>query len=93
MLAGIGGRIAAGTALTRSVALPLGIVAALGGATGSLVWLVTPPGVFGRVVPFLVAAGGQLATRIAGKLPLAQAAETHRQLAAGGASGKLVLIP
>ena len=34
-----------------------GIVAALGGAAGSLLLLVTPPGVFSRVVPFLVAAG------------------------------------
>jgi uncharacterized protein len=34
-----------------------GIVAAVGGATGSVLLLVTPPGVFGRVVPFLVAAG------------------------------------
>jgi uncharacterized protein len=34
-----------------------GIVAAVGGATGSVLLLRTPPGVFGRVVPFLVAAG------------------------------------
>jgi uncharacterized protein len=34
-----------------------GLVAALGGAVGSVLLLVTPPGVFGRVVPFLVAAG------------------------------------
>ena len=34
-----------------------GMVAALGGAAGSAALLVTPPGVFGRVVPFLVAAG------------------------------------
>ena len=34
-----------------------GIIAALGGAAGSVLLLVTPPGVFGRVVPFLVAAG------------------------------------
>ncbi len=34
-----------------------GIVAAFGGAAGSVLLLVTPPGVFGRVVPFLVAAG------------------------------------
>ena len=34
-----------------------GIVAAAGGAAGSVLLLVTPPGVFGRVVPFLVAAG------------------------------------
>ncbi len=34
-----------------------GMVAAAGGAAGSLLLLVTPPGVFGRVVPFLVAAG------------------------------------
>jgi hypothetical protein len=34
-----------------------GIVAALGGAAGSALLLVTPPGVFSRVVPFLVAAG------------------------------------
>jgi NADPH2:quinone reductase len=40
-----------------------------------------------------LAASGQLATRIAGKLPLEQAAETHRRLAAGGAVGKLVLLP
>ena len=34
-----------------------GAVAALGGAVGSVLLLVTPPGVFTRVVPFLVAAG------------------------------------
>ena len=34
-----------------------GAVAALGGAAGSLLLLVTSPGVFTRVVPFLVAAG------------------------------------
>jgi len=34
-----------------------GSVAALGGAAGSALLLVTPPGVFTRVVPFLVAAG------------------------------------
>lgn len=34
-----------------------GAVAVLGGAAGALLLLVTPPGVFGRVVPFLVAAG------------------------------------
>jgi hypothetical protein len=34
-----------------------GIVAAAGGAAGSVLLLVTPPGVFSRVVPFLVAAG------------------------------------
>jgi uncharacterized protein len=34
-----------------------GMLAALGGAAGSVLLLVTPAGVFGRVVPFLVAAG------------------------------------
>ncbi len=34
-----------------------GVVAVLGGAAGALLLLATPPGVFGRVVPFLVAAG------------------------------------
>src|SRR6201996_7986855 len=34
-----------------------GVVAAVGGAAGSVLLLVTPPGVFSRVVPFLVAAG------------------------------------
>jgi uncharacterized membrane protein YfcA len=34
-----------------------GVLAAVGGAAGSVLLLVTPPGVFGRVVPFLVAAG------------------------------------
>jgi uncharacterized protein len=34
-----------------------GIIAAAGGAAGSVLLLVTPPGVFGRVVPFLVATG------------------------------------
>ncbi|WP_377266976.1 sulfite exporter TauE/SafE family protein [Peterkaempfera sp. SMS 1(5)a] len=32
-------------------------VAALGGAAGSVLLLTTPPGVFGRIVPFLVVAG------------------------------------
>jgi hypothetical protein len=34
-----------------------GVIAVLGGAAGALLLLSTPPGVFGRVVPFLVAAG------------------------------------
>jgi uncharacterized membrane protein YfcA len=34
-----------------------GVLAAVGGAAGSVLLLVTPPGVFSRVVPFLVAAG------------------------------------
>lgn len=34
-----------------------GVVAALGGTAGSVLLLVTPAGVFGRVVPFLVAIG------------------------------------
>jgi uncharacterized protein len=34
-----------------------GVVAALGGTVGSVLLLVTPAGVFGRVVPFLVAIG------------------------------------
>jgi hypothetical protein len=34
-----------------------GAVAVLGGAAGALLLIATPPGVFGRVVPFLVAAG------------------------------------
>ena len=34
-----------------------GIIAAAGGAAGSVLLLVTPPGVFSRVVPFLVATG------------------------------------
>ncbi|WP_055586440.1 sulfite exporter TauE/SafE family protein [Peterkaempfera griseoplana] len=33
------------------------LVAALGGAAGSVLLLTTPPGVFGRIVPFLVVAG------------------------------------
>jgi NADPH:quinone reductase len=40
-----------------------------------------------------LAGSGQLTTRIAGQLPLAQAAEAHRRLAGGGVGGKLVLIP
>jgi len=38
-------------------------------------------------------ASGQLRTRIAGTLPLAQAAQAHRRVAAGGLRGKLVLVP
>jgi NADPH:quinone reductase len=41
----------------------------------------------------LLAASGLLATRVAGQLPLARAAEAHRRLARGGMSGKLVLVP
>jgi NADPH:quinone reductase len=40
-----------------------------------------------------LAASGELATRIAAELPLAQAAEAHRRLAARGTGGKLILIP
>jgi NADPH:quinone reductase len=38
-------------------------------------------------------AAGRLTTRIAGTLPLAEAAEAHRRLDAGGLRGKLVLAP
>lgn len=37
--------------------LPWTAVATLGGAAGAALLLVTPPGVFARIVPFLVAAG------------------------------------
>jgi NADPH:quinone reductase-like Zn-dependent oxidoreductase len=40
-----------------------------------------------------LAAAGQLTTRVADRLPLEQAAQAHRRLAAGGVRGKLVLIP
>jgi NADPH:quinone reductase len=40
-----------------------------------------------------LAESGQLAVRVAGQRPLAQAAEAHRRLARGGTGGKLVLIP
>jgi NADPH:quinone reductase len=38
-------------------------------------------------------AKGQLRTRVAATLPLAEAAEAHRRFATGGLRGKLVLIP
>lgn len=38
-------------------------------------------------------AGGRLSTRVAGTLPLSEAAEAHRRLAAGGLRGKLILTP
>jgi NADPH:quinone reductase-like Zn-dependent oxidoreductase len=38
-------------------------------------------------------AKGQLRTRVAATLPLAEAAEAHRRLQSGGLRGKLVLIP
>lgn len=41
----------------------------------------------------LDAAEGRLRTRIAATLPLAEAAEAHRQLEAGGLRGKIVLKP
>ncbi|GAB3976570.1 NADP-dependent oxidoreductase [Actinoallomurus acanthiterrae] len=40
-----------------------------------------------------LAAAGELTTRVADRMPLEQAARAHRQLATGGVSGKLVLIP
>jgi len=41
----------------------------------------------------LDAAEGRLRTRLAATLPLAEAAEAHRQLEAGGLRGKIVLKP
>ncbi|MEV8512333.1 NADP-dependent oxidoreductase [Dactylosporangium sp. NPDC051484] len=38
-------------------------------------------------------AAGRLTTRIAGRLPLAKAAEAHRRVERGGLRGKLVLLP
>ena len=38
-------------------------------------------------------AAGKLTTRVAGTLPLSEAAEAHRRLAAGGFRGKLILLP
>ncbi|MFG2039898.1 NADP-dependent oxidoreductase [Dactylosporangium sp. NPDC048998] len=38
-------------------------------------------------------AAGRLTTRIAGRLPLAEAAEAHRRVERGGLRGKLVLLP
>jgi NADPH2:quinone reductase len=40
-----------------------------------------------------LAASGRLVARVAGQLPLAQAAEAHRRLAGRSVAGKLVLIP
>ena len=40
-----------------------------------------------------MAASHQLTTRISDQLPLKDAAEAHRRLAAGGIRGKLLLIP
>jgi uncharacterized protein len=54
------------------------VIAAAGGAAGSVLLLVTPSGVFGRVVPFLVAAGSLalvLQPRIAAARPSWQAAD------------------
>ena len=40
-----------------------------------------------------LAGGGRLTARVADVLPLDQAAEAHRRLAAGGLRGRLVLVP
>ncbi len=58
-----------------------GPVAAAGGAAGSVLLLATPPGVFGRVVPFLVAAGSLalLAQPWLAARPSRQAAPGHRE--------------
>ena len=63
-----------------------GIVAAVGGTAGSVLLLVTPAGVFGRVVPFLVVAGSVallLQPRIAAR-PTGQA---------GAGWGSALLLP
>jgi uncharacterized protein len=63
-----------------------GIVAAAGGTTGSVLLLVTPAGVFGRVVPFLVVAGS-LALLLQPRI----AARPARQEGAG--RGSALLLP
>jgi uncharacterized membrane protein YfcA len=61
------------------------VVAALGGTVGSVLLLVTPAGVFGRVVPFLVAAGS-LALLLQPRIAAWQA----RRPAPGGGRGLLL---
>lgn len=53
----------------------------------------THPDAAGLAELLTALAEGRLVTRVAGTLPLAEAAEAHRRLAAGGLRGKLVLIP
>ncbi|MBN6054940.1 sulfite exporter TauE/SafE family protein, partial [Nonomuraea sp. RK-328] len=62
-------------------------VSALGGAAGSALLMSTPPGVFTRIVPFLVA-GGSLALLAQPRL-----AALHRRHRAGGRPGTGVLLP
>lgn len=67
----------------------LGLTCALGGAAGAGLLLVTPPGLFERIVPFLVAAGS--VAMLAGKrMPADHAAPaTHGESAVlGGAAGR-----
>ena len=62
-----------------------GVVAALGGTAGSVLLLVTPAGLFGRVVPFLVAVGS-LALLLQPRIAAWQAARS-----APGRSSALIL--
>ena len=64
-----------------------GVVAALGGTAGSVLLLVTPAGVFGQVVPFLVVIGS-LALLLQPRIAAWQA----RREAPGG-RGSLLLLP
>ena len=56
LLAGLGGRVPARAARPRRLAGPLGAGRRGGRATGAVLLVSTPPGVFTRVVPFLLAA-------------------------------------
>lgn len=68
------------------------VLAALGGAAGSVLLLVTPVGVFGRVVPFLVAAGA-LALLCQPRITARRAARRGASQGAVAARADRLLLP
>jgi uncharacterized protein len=68
------------------------VVAALGGTAGSVLLLVTPAGVFGRVVPFLVAIGS-LALLLQPRIAAWQSRQSARGRESGASRASALALP